>query len=259
MIEKETRIRREPPPFRRVVVMEAENVTGWLRRITIGGPELSGMETADPAASVRLLLPGADGLVIPAWNGNEFLLPGGSRPILRTMTPRYQSARSLAIDVVLHEVGAASDWARTASIGSEVAVSGPGRGSAPDPGNGPLLIAGDQAAVPAVCQLLENLPARVRIDVLIETDHPDDPAPLPDRPDAAVRWLAHAGGTPPGTELVAAVEKADLTDGVRVWAAGEAAAMQRIRRHLSERGVPRAHTTVRGYWKHGKVAGGTGA
>jgi NADPH-dependent ferric siderophore reductase len=38
-----------------------------------------------------------------------------------------------------------------------------------------------------------------------------------------------------------------------VWAAGEAAAMQRIRRHLfDEREVPRAQATVRGYWKHGR-------
>jgi NADPH-dependent ferric siderophore reductase len=38
-----------------------------------------------------------------------------------------------------------------------------------------------------------------------------------------------------------------------LWVAGEAAAMQRIRRHLFEnRGLPRAHTWVRGYWKHGR-------
>jgi NADPH-dependent ferric siderophore reductase len=42
-----------------------------------------------------------------------------------------------------------------------------------------------------------------------------------------------------------------------VWAAGEAAAMQRIRKHLfDERNAPRDHTTVRGYWKHGRTATG---
>jgi NADPH-dependent ferric siderophore reductase len=40
-----------------------------------------------------------------------------------------------------------------------------------------------------------------------------------------------------------------------VWAAGEAAAVQRIRSHLFvDRGLPRAHATVRGYWKHGRRA-----
>jgi NADPH-dependent ferric siderophore reductase len=34
---------------------------------------------------------------------------------------------------------------------------------------------------------------------------------------------------------------------------GEAAAMQRIRRHLFEdRGLPRSQASVRGYWKHGR-------
>jgi NADPH-dependent ferric siderophore reductase len=42
---------------------------------------------------------------------------------------------------------------------------------------------------------------------------------------------------------------------VRVWAAGEAAAVQRIRRYLfEERGMARAQTSVRGYWKHGRAS-----
>jgi NADPH-dependent ferric siderophore reductase len=41
-----------------------------------------------------------------------------------------------------------------------------------------------------------------------------------------------------------------------VWAAGEAAAMQRIRRHLFEHlGVPRSHAVVRGYWKRERQRG----
>jgi NAD(P)-dependent dehydrogenase (short-subunit alcohol dehydrogenase family) len=54
--------------------------------------------------------------------------------------------------------------------------------------------------------------------------------------------------------LAAAVRDADLAPGSRVWAAGEAVAVQRIRRHLfDDCGVPRAHTSVRGYWKHGRA------
>ena len=45
-----------------------------------------------------------------------------------------------------------------------------------------------------------------------------------------------------------------IGDDTRVWAAGEAAAMQRIRRHLFEaRDVPRPRTTIRGYWKFGRA------
>jgi NADPH-dependent ferric siderophore reductase len=43
----------------------------------------------------------------------------------------------------------------------------------------------------------------------------------------------------------------DLRDEVRVWAAGEAQAMHRLRKVLfTERGIPRNAATVRGYWKH---------
>ena len=38
-----------------------------------------------------------------------------------------------------------------------------------------------------------------------------------------------------------------------MWAAGEAAAVQRIRKLLfDERGVPRSQATIRGYWKVGR-------
>ena len=56
-----------------------------------------------------------------------------------------------------------------------------------------------------------------------------------------------------GDALFAAVRSADLEPGIRVWVAGEAAAMQSIRRHLFEdRRLPRAQASVRGYWKHGR-------
>ncbi|MFV2000229.1 MAG: SIP domain-containing protein [Acidimicrobiia bacterium] len=38
-----------------------------------------------------------------------------------------------------------------------------------------------------------------------------------------------------------------------MWAAGEAAAMQRIRKHLfDERDFQRSHATVRGYWQRNR-------
>ncbi|HJR24207.1 MAG TPA: SIP domain-containing protein, partial [Acidimicrobiales bacterium] len=57
-----------------------------------------------------------------------------------------------------------------------------------------------------------------------------------------------------GDALVAGVEALELDRAVRVWAAGEAAAVQRIRRHLFEqRGLTRSQAVVRGYWKHGRA------
>ncbi len=55
--------------------------------------------------------------------------------------------------------------------------------------------------------------------------------------------------------MMAAVEALDLAPDARVWAAGEAAAVQRIRTHLFDgRGLARSQAVVRGYWKHGRAA-----
>jgi NADPH-dependent ferric siderophore reductase len=252
------RLRREPPPLRRVSVVRAEALSSRLRRVTLSGAELDGLVVAQPAASVRLLIPepGTDELVMPEWNGNVFLLPGGKRATIRTLTPRRLDAATgeLDVDIVMHGRGPASEWARTAGPGDPCAVSGPARGYDVPEDLTALLVAGDETALPAISQLLEALPADAEIAVHVEVARPDARVGLPMHPRAAVTWHDLVAGRPPGDTLVEAVQSAQLSPDDRVWAAGEAAAMQRIRRHLlDERGMPRSRTWVRGYWKHGRA------
>jgi NADPH-dependent ferric siderophore reductase len=236
-------------------------VSPRLVRITLTGTELEGLTVDEPAASVRLLVPAPPNgaLVVPEWNGNEFLLPDGRRPAIRTFTPRRVDPDALELDLeaVVHGNGAASNWAATAEPGAEAAISGPGRGYTVDRGAPAFLLAGDETAIPAISQLLEVLPPGTPVQVHIEAGRPDARVALPDHPRATVEWYDLAPGAPPGAALVAAVARAELAPGERVWVAGEAAAVQRIRRHLfDERAKPRAETTVRGYWKHGRAGGG---
>jgi NADPH-dependent ferric siderophore reductase len=251
------RVRREPPRFRRVEVRRLEERSPRLTRVTLAGPELGGLVVDEPAASVRLLLPspGTGELVTPAWQGNEFLLPDGSRPVIRTLTPRRVDARALELDVevVRHGGGRASAWVDGAAPGAPAAVSGPGRGYSFDPEAAGLLLAGDETALPAISQLLEVLPTGTRARVHVEVADPAAELPLP----ADVSWHVLPAGEPPGAALVAAVQAAEIPAGTKVWAAGEAAAMQRIRRHLFEaRGLSRRDATVRGYWKVGRAGDG---
>jgi NADPH-dependent ferric siderophore reductase len=247
--------RREPPAFRRLEVARVARLSPHMVRITLGGPELDGLTVDQPAASVRLLLPpsGSKELVMPSWNGNEFLLPDGRRPPIRTFTPRRvdADARELDLDIVLHGGGgAASTWAAAAAPGDVAAVSGPGRGYAIEATAPGFLLAGDETAIAAIGQLLESLPAASPVAVHVEVNQPDARLSLPDHPAATVSWSDRSPDQPPGHTLVDAVRDADIPGGTRVWAAGEAAAMQRIRRHLfEERGRPRAEVHVRGYWK----------
>ncbi len=249
--------RREPPRFRPVTVRRVERRTPRLVRVTLAGAELEGLTVDQPAASVRLLLPprGADAPVMPTWNGNEFLLSDGRRPTIRTFTPRRADGEALELDleIVVHGSGAASEWAGAAAPGQPAAIAGPGRGYVVDPEARAFVLGGDETAIPAISQLLEVLPTATPVQVRIEIAHPDARLALPDHPSASVEWCDLPNGEAPGDALVAAVRDTDLDPSARVWVAGEAAAVQRVRRHLFEhRGFPRAQTSVRGYWKHGR-------
>jgi NADPH-dependent ferric siderophore reductase len=230
-------------------------------RVTFGGAELAGFTVEQPAASVRVLLPtsgGAD-LVVPSWNGNEFLLPDGRRPTIRTVTPWRVDSEALELDVgiVVHGGGVASDWAVSAEPGQPAAISGPGRGYTVDRDAPAYLVAGDETAIPAITQVLDAIPGETPVQLRIEVAHADGRLALPAPPGATVEWCDLPSGAPPGDALGAAVRDVELPDGARVWAAGEAAAVQRIRRHLfDDRGLPRAQTSVRGYWKHGRAGDG---
>jgi NADPH-dependent ferric siderophore reductase len=254
------RTRREPPPFRLAAVRRVRPLSSRLVGVTMAGPDLEGLAVELPAASVRLLLPspGAAGLVIPAWNGNEFLLPDGRRPTIRTVTPRrfHLESGELDVGIVIHGHGPASAWAARAEPGDRAAISGPGRGYTIDPDARAFLLGGDETAIPAISQLLEALLDRpaTPVQVHIEVAHPDARLALPHHPAATIHWWDLRPDSPAGDALVAAVRGADIDPGARIWVAGEAAAVQRIRRHLfEERGLTRAQATVRGYWKHGRT------
>jgi NADPH-dependent ferric siderophore reductase len=238
-------------------VRRVGDVSPRLVRITFAGQDLESLTVEHPAASVRLLLPwpGTQELVVPTWNGNEFLLPDGRRPAIRTLTPRRVDPETFEIelDIVIHGDGVVSEWAQAAEPGDPAAISGPGRGYAIDRDAPAFFLGGDETAIPAISEILAALPAERPVQVHIEVAHPDARIALPDHPRVTAEWCDLTPDAPSGDALFAAVRSADLEPGIRVWVAGEAAAMQRIRRHLFEdRGLPRSQASVRGYWKHGR-------
>lgn len=251
-------LRREPPPYRRVAVRSVEPVSAHLVSVVLGGGELDGFAIDSPASSVRLLLPppGSNELIMVTWTGNQFELHDGSRPPIRTFTPRlFDPARNeLTLHIVLHDHGVATDWARRARPGDEAAVSGPGRSEHVDPDARSHLLVGDESAMPAIAQLLEWIPDDHSIEAHIEVRGPEARIPLPAHPGAAVSWHDAEDGADPGAQMIDAVRGiGELPDAV--WVAGEAAAVQRLRKHLfDDRGRDRSSVTARGYWKKGRSA-----
>lgn len=234
-----------------------EDLSSRLRRVVLAGTELEGFEITEPAASVRLLLPATPGqLVMPEWTGNQFELPDGQRAPIRTFTPRHFDTEELelTLDIVMHDGGVASDWVASVQPGDEVAVSGPGRGYTVDTEAPAILLAGDETAIPAISQLLEVLPAEMEVEVHVELADPAGRLDLPAHPASEVTWHDRTADAPPGDALASAIEAMDQVPDV-VWVAGEAAAMQRIRKHLFDvRGMSRKTVTARGYWKQGRSA-----
>jgi len=228
-----------------------------MSRITLAGAELHGFDIGLPASSVRLLLPQSSGeLVLPIWDGNQFLFAEGGRPIIRTLTPVRFDPASLELDVeiVRHGHGPLSTWAELAKPGAQVAISGTGRGYEIAPSDRNFLLLGDESALPAIGVLLIGLPALAAVQVVIEVSDLSARFDLPAHAGATVEWNRLDDGALRGTSLITALSGAQSKPDLRIWAAGEAASMQRIRRHLfDELGLPRSSAVVRGYWKHGAV------
>jgi NADPH-dependent ferric siderophore reductase len=82
-----------------------------------------------------------------------------------------------------------------------------------------------------------------------QSEEPREPSAPDDEQDATPSEPEPAVGE----ALLAWIRNAELSPETQVWVAGEAAAVQRIRRHLfEERALPRSQATVRGYWKYGR-------
>ena len=250
-----TRLRREPPPLQAVMVEARVELSPRLLGVTFLGDGLRVLVVDEPAASVRLLVPtpGTHELVMPEWDGNEFLLPDGSRPALRTFTPLRvdNDVGRIDIQVVRHPGGAVSKWAETVEPGAPAAISGPGSGYEFPADAESLLVLADETALPAASQLLDTAPVALRIELHVEVVRPDSEIDVAAREGDTVEWHVTESGSVPGGRLVDVVESmAELPAGTHLWAAGEASAMHAIRTHLFDTlCVDRKRAAVRGYWK----------
>ena len=246
------RARRPPPPLLPITVTEWVELSSRMLRLTFEGAVIEALEIPDPAASVRLLVPtpGTSELVIPDWTGNEFLLPNGSRPALRTFTPLHTDRARMELEIVRHRGGAVSTWAETAGPGTPAALSGPGSGYKIDRAARRFVLLGDETAIPAIRTLLESIPLRAEIEIHIEVVSGEAELVLPAHPGAAVTWHIRAdqADASPLARIVSGWS--DVASDTRIWAGGEAATMHSIRQHLhGSLGLDRARTSIRGYWK----------
>ncbi|HKS00540.1 MAG TPA: siderophore-interacting protein, partial [Arthrobacter sp.] len=180
-------------------------------------------------------------------------------PYTRTYTVRWvdTAAGELAIDFVVHgDEGLAGPWAAKAEPGDSLIFTGPGGAYNPDPAADWYLLAGDEAALPAMAAVIESLPEQARGLAFIEVDSDDDVQEIAAPAGLELVWLQR-GGVPAGesSQLVDAVRNAAWPEGrVNVFAHGERGYMKDLRDVLfRERALERSQVSLSGYWAKGRV------
>ncbi|WP_394161939.1 siderophore-interacting protein [Galactobacter valiniphilus] len=259
------RAARPARPQQLAEVVASERISEHLARLTLGGPGLAGFEPkaatdqyvkflfADPALG---LTPPFDLDAIRAQHGPEGV------PVRRTYTVRAvrRSAAGTEIDVdfVVHGAdGIAGPWAAAARPGDVVCFSGPGGKYAPEPGAWHLL-AGDEAALPAIAAGLEAMGPEERGVAVLDVAGPGDRLELAAPAGVELRWVERGGEWTPASsrleEAVRAVEFPVDTSAVRAFVHGERETMKSLRAYLvGERGLERSQLSLSAYWAYGRA------
>ncbi|MFD6314405.1 siderophore-interacting protein [Streptomyces nigra] len=260
-------------PFRffALHVVRTRRLGPSLVRVTFGGADLEHFHSdgCDQSLSLFLPHPGQSEPRVPVELGDGWWqawreLPDDVRAVMRSYTLRAlrRDPGEIDIDFVLHTpAGPASSWAARAAAGDRVLVLGPAIADnrairfRPPADTGPVVLWGDETAVPAVAAVLETLPAGTPAQVWLEVRDPGDVQDLPTAADAEITWLIRNGACPEGTPLALdPLRAAHLPAAGRpyVWLAGESGSVKALRRHfVAERGLDRRRVTFVGYWRHG--------
>lgn len=189
--------------------------------------------------------------------GDPAELEAGGRPTLRTYTALSPdvAAGTLAIDFVVHgDEGIAGPWAASAQPGDTIPVRGPGGAYAPDPSADWHLLAGDEAAIPAIRQALAALPSDAQGYVVLQVDAASHQQEVRAPAGVELTWLHRSDPAHPS--LSEAVRALPWREGrVHAFVHGEGqAVMREIRPYLlKERAVPRDDVSVSAYWKQGRT------
>ena len=260
-------------PVHTFEALRTESLTPHIVRVVLGG---NGFDTFTPNeftdAYVKIVFVrygvdvGALSQPLTLDSFNE--LPAEERPPVRTYTVRSVDAerREVAIDFVVHgEHGVAGPWALAAKPGQPAYLMGPSGAYSPDPTADWHLMAGDEAALPAISAALEALPDNAVGKVFIEIAGPEDEIPLNAPAGVGVNWIYRGGRADLVSEdragdrapLIAAVKEANWLPGqVQVFIHGEAqAVMHNLRPYIrKERGVDaKWASSISGYWRRGRT------
>lgn len=228
----------QPWRFFDVTVARTVRLSRSFVRITFRGDDLDAMSANGFDQRIKLLLPDTTGGYehvpsAPDWYDRWRSLPDEHRNPIRTYTVRASrpALREVDVDVVLHgATGPAGRFAATCRPGTPAVLMGP-NAAHPGPHGGlefavpsadrPVLIVGDETAVPAISRILEDLPSDRRGHVILEVPYADDITDLARPAGVSLTSIAREGSRH-GQRLVPAVRRcASAMLGIPAPAEGE--------------------------------------
>lgn len=225
-------------------------------RLTLSGDTAGHL--ADGGLHVKLMRPAVDHGKAPQWptvaaNGITVWPQGDQKLHVRYFTIRHArpEAGEVDIDVVYHAGGMISDWAVKASPGDVIGVMGPAGGSLPGV-DGPVLLAGDETALPAIARIMETLPAGQQGTVLVAM--PDDAAASAYFPKTGLRLIRLSGDQFRSrcVDIARDVAEAGLKPAF-AWFAGEFSTANAMRKVFKDEfSLAKGRQLSVSYWEQGK-------
>jgi NADPH-dependent ferric siderophore reductase len=241
------------------VVREVEEVHPALRRITFARGDLDSFQPLAPDTFLYVLAPppGHETLTVDrsfTWDAYR-AMPEHLRPVGAYYTVRHwrPEASELEMLFVLHEHGAASDWARRAAPGDPVALWGPRSSFDPPAGTDAFVLVADETGLPAAAAIIESLDDGVPVHLVAEAADAHARQPIPPHDGLTVTWLNRDRAGAGTASLLADAVRAlpELSPATYAWGGGESHTMTAARRHLRDvRGLPLRQVSMVAYWRH---------
>lgn len=240
-----------PPNFQFVRVKSVTPVGNTFLRVTFEAEDFSAY--GDDAIHFRVVLPPEN--VSPEWptlapNGSVKWPEGPAAPHRPVYTARRvdQAAKTLEMDVFLHDGGRMTAWTQDLMAGTDtrntVGLIGPAGGGIIEDQH--VLIGSDETGFPPVARLIESLPQGARATVFLEAEHGANCAyPMPQRDGITLHWCARSQGQ---TASQAVLDVLDQHAGAVLWFAGEREDAKRVRDAAKAAGYDPKALRVSGFW-----------
>lgn len=258
-----------------LAVQDKKQLSPHMIRLVLGGPGFAAIEfksvgespATDQYIKLYFLPPGLEtddqlpeGLDLSRPYDMDALrehLDTDQMPATRTYTIRHVDHENsqIWVDFVVHgDVGRAGVWAKNARVGDLISFSGPGSGYAPRQEADWHLLAGDEAALPAIASALEGMPENARGVAVVEVRDAAERQPLDVPAGMDLVWLHREADFSPETTMLAEyLAELTIPEGdVQVFIHGEREQMKAVRRLLiQERGMERRGMSLSAYWALG--------